>query len=80
MDDGALGILSVAKYYSPNGKAIQDTGVTPGTLQAEAEVASTSDDEEDGDAPAANPAKTTMPEVHATTDAVLSKAYEILKK
>jgi carboxyl-terminal processing protease len=31
MDDGSAIILSVAKYYSPGGKAIQDTGVTPGT-------------------------------------------------
>jgi len=38
MDDGSAIILSVAKYYSPNGKAIQDTGVTPGTQAAEAEV------------------------------------------
>ena len=29
MDDGGAVILSVAKYYSPTGKAIQDTGVVP---------------------------------------------------
>ena len=29
MDDGSAVILSVAKYYSPSGKAIQDTGVVP---------------------------------------------------
>ncbi len=38
MEDGSAIILSVAKYYSPNGKAIQDTGVTPGTQAAETEV------------------------------------------
>jgi len=39
MDDGSAIILSVAKYYTPNsGKAIQDTGVVPGTQAAEAEV------------------------------------------
>ena len=32
MDDGSAVILSVAKYYSPDGKAIQDTGVTPNVL------------------------------------------------
>jgi carboxyl-terminal processing protease len=32
MDDGGALILSVGKYYSPNGKAIQDNGVTPSTL------------------------------------------------
>jgi carboxyl-terminal processing protease len=29
MDDGSAVILSVAKYYSPSGRAIQDTGVVP---------------------------------------------------
>ena len=29
LDDGGAVILSVAKYFAPNGKAIQDTGVTP---------------------------------------------------
>src|ERR1700691_3861230 len=33
MDDGSAVILSVAKYYSPSGKAIQDTGVTPNVAQ-----------------------------------------------
>ncbi len=37
MDDGAAIILSVAKYYSPGGKAIQDSGVTPGTPMVESE-------------------------------------------
>jgi carboxyl-terminal processing protease len=38
MEDGSAIILSVAKYYSPNGKAIQDVGVTPQTLMAEPEA------------------------------------------
>ena len=33
-DGGAL-ILSVAKYYSPSGKAIQDTAVTPNVVVAD---------------------------------------------
>jgi carboxyl-terminal processing protease len=37
MDDGSAIILSVAKYYSPDGKAIQDTRVTPATAVAEAQ-------------------------------------------
>lgn len=37
MDDGSAVILSVAKYYSPSGKAIQDTGVTPSVPVTEAE-------------------------------------------
>ena len=35
MDDGGAVILSVAKYYSPDGKAIQDTGVGPSVQIAE---------------------------------------------
>ncbi len=38
MDDGSAIILSVAKYYSPGGKAIQDVGVTPQTLLLEPEA------------------------------------------
>jgi carboxyl-terminal processing protease len=37
MEDGSAIILSVAKYYSPDGKAIQDTRVLPGTVVAGAE-------------------------------------------
>jgi carboxyl-terminal processing protease len=37
MPDGAALILSVAKYYTPNGKAIQDTAVTPNVLVADSE-------------------------------------------
>ena len=32
--DGSALILSVAKYYTPDGKAIQDTGITPNVLVA----------------------------------------------
>jgi carboxyl-terminal processing protease len=38
MDDGGAIILSVAKYYAANGKAIQDTGVVPATVVAEPDV------------------------------------------
>jgi carboxyl-terminal processing protease len=37
LDDGSALILSVAKYYGPAGKAIQDTGVTPSITQLETE-------------------------------------------
>ena len=36
MPDGSALILSVAKYYSPSGKAIQDTAITPNILVADA--------------------------------------------
>lgn len=35
MADGGAVILSVAKYFAPNGKAIQDTGVVPSVQLAE---------------------------------------------
>ena len=78
MDDGSAVILSVAKYYSPTpkeDKAIQDAGVTPGTLQAEAEATPTSDDDEESDTTPAPIAKEKF-----LPDQVILKAYEILKK
>ena len=39
LNDGSAVILSVAKYYSPAGKSIQDNGVTPNILQADVETA-----------------------------------------
>lgn len=48
MNDGGAVILSVAKFYAPNGKAIQDTRVTPDVLQAQYEAS----DAVDGVAPA----------------------------
>jgi carboxyl-terminal processing protease len=44
MDDGAAVILSVAKYYSPSGKAIQDTGVVPTVQVAETDASPDYDD------------------------------------
>jgi len=35
--DGSALILTVAKYYTPGGKAIQDTAVTPNILVADAD-------------------------------------------
>jgi carboxyl-terminal processing protease len=76
MDDGSAVILSVAKYYSPNGKAIQDTGVTPGTLQADADASATTDDDDDADtAPTAQ-----KPNPVPGADPVMLKTYEIIKK
>lgn len=47
LDDGGAVILSVAKYYAPNGKAIQDTGVTPNYPMNDLTVGP--DDDPDGD-------------------------------
>lgn len=47
MDDGSAVILSVAKYYSPNGKAIQDTGVTPNIAESEADASQADNPDDD---------------------------------
>lgn len=73
MDDGSAVILSVAKYYSPNGKEIQDTGVTPQTIQAEADSSATDDEDDTADV-----TKPAAPK--GGIDAVLQKTYEIIKK
>jgi carboxyl-terminal processing protease len=50
--DGSALILSVAKYYTPKGKIIQDTGITPNVVIAAADdAANTIVDDEDGGTP-----------------------------
>ena len=71
-DGGAL-ILSVAKYYSPSGKAIQDTAITPNVLVADVDDAVGPDDE-DG---TATPDQDAKPK--PTVDDQLKKAVEVLK-
>lgn len=58
MDDGSAVILSVAKYYSPSGKSIQDTGVTPSIQQSETDASQMDFDDDnvpDNDTAAAAP-------------------------
>lgn len=50
--DGSALILSVAKYYSPNGKAIQDNAVTPNIVVAAEEDNLLPDDEDESLQPA----------------------------
>ena len=73
-DGGAL-ILSVAKYYSPSGKAIQDTAVTPNVMVADdSDNIITDDDGEEPDTvqqPEAKPKN--------SPDDQLQKAMEVLK-
>ncbi|MDP8980183.1 MAG: S41 family peptidase [Acidobacteriota bacterium] len=69
MDDGSAVILSVAKYYSPSGKAIQDTGVTPSIPMVESEAASDGDDDT---------TPTATPQVSAGDDPLLKKAIEVV--
>jgi carboxyl-terminal processing protease len=69
--DGSALLLSVAKYYGPDGKAIQDNGVTPSVMQsAESDVANLDEDTE-----------TETPEQFGGKDDLqLQKALEILKQ
>src|ERR1700683_4623280 len=53
-DGGAL-ILSVAKYYSPSGKAIQETAVTPNVLVADDTADSIVEDEDGAPEPTKAP-------------------------
>ncbi len=71
MDDGSAIILSVAKYYSPSGKSIQDDGVTPKTLVAEPDVTADIDDESDLPVPPETPKK-------SGEDVLLKKAVEVI--
>ncbi len=70
-DGGAL-ILSVAKYYSPSGKAIQDVAVTPNVLVADSDDGLGPDDEE-------QPPATEQEKPKPTVDDQLRKAVEVLK-
>ena len=74
LPDGGAVILSVAKYYTPGGKAIQDTAVTPNVVVADAlDDAIVTDDE----------GNQTTPDEDAkpknTVDDQLNKAVEVLK-
>ena len=67
LPDGGAIILAVAKYYAPNGKAIQDTHVVPNVLQAQFEPPAPLD----GDVvPAPAPAK-------PTTDLISERGFKI---
>ncbi len=72
-DGGAL-ILSVAKYYSPSGKAIQDTAITPNVVVADAIDDVVSPDDDGAAPPSEEDAKPKN-----TIDEQLNKAVEVLK-
>jgi carboxyl-terminal processing protease len=76
MPDGSALILSIAKYYSPSGKALQDTAVTPNILIADSNddfIAPDEDDNSDNDAQEEKQKKSNP------TDDQLNKAIEVLK-
>ncbi len=71
-DGGAL-ILSVAKYYSPQGKSIQDNGVTPSVPYIESEPGA----EDEGQTPRPLAPR---PQVKPEDDGLLKKATEVLSR
>lgn len=73
-DDGGAVILSVAKYYSPSGKALQDVGVTPNHTVADQEQALDTTDDEDEAPPAPAP----QPKKPAGEDLLLKRAIDVL--
>jgi carboxyl-terminal processing protease len=76
LDDGSALLLSVAKYYTPGGKAIQDNGLTPGVQVAESrQPREAVADEDNPDAQAPPPADDKQPH----EDMILKKALDILR-
>jgi carboxyl-terminal processing protease len=76
LPDGSALILSVAKYYSPSGKAIQDVAITPNVLIADTDDDVATPDEDQDSATPADENKAKAPQ----TDEQLRKAIEVLKK
>ena len=72
-EDGGAVLLAVAKYYSPDGKAISETSVMPQHLVADTEPQPMLDEEETGLPPAQD-----LKQPERKEDAVLKKALEIL--
>jgi len=75
MDDGSAIIMSVAKFYSPAGKAIQDTGVTPNEAVQEPEPQLEADDDNETARP-----DTTETEPKSTEDPILQRGVEVLSR
>ncbi len=74
--DGSALILSIAKYYSPNGKAIQDSAVTPNILVADNNDDFVLPDDEDNAGPNDEQHK---PQRTLQNDEQLKRAIEVLK-
>jgi carboxyl-terminal processing protease len=74
LKDGSALILSVAKYYSPTGKAIQDNAVTPNVLAADVDEDAAVPDEDENVVPA-DEVKKPAPQ----QDEQLDKAIQVLK-
>jgi carboxyl-terminal processing protease len=78
MPDNSALILSIAKYYSPSGKAIQDVAVTPNVLVADAAEDDGGLPDDDEAAPDKSAAQKDEKPKNQTDDQ-LNKALEVLK-
>jgi carboxyl-terminal processing protease len=74
LDDGSAVILSVAKFYSPSGKAIQDNPIAPAIMVTDSLAGPDTDDGETD--PNAQPDAPKKPE----DDAILKRAVEYYTK
>lgn len=72
--DGSALILSIAKYYTPNGKVIQDTGITPNILVAATDDLAVITDDDDNTTTTEEPQKPQQKD-----DEQLRRAIEVLK-
>ena len=80
MPDNSALILSIAKYYSPSGKAIQDAAVTPNVMVADtAEENAGLPDEDEQAAPGEKPGEKKEEKPKNLQDDQLNKALEVLK-
>ena len=78
LPEGAAMILTVAKYETPDGKVIEDEGITPTVSVASADETASVDDEDEDAAPTPAPA-TPAPAAKPKMDDQLSKALDLLK-
>lgn len=76
-EDGGAVLLAVAKYYAPNGKAIQDNSVTPTFAVTENEPEATIDEDDDKPAPPAGKDAVKDP-AKPTEDTILKKGLDVL--
>ncbi len=80
LPDGAALILSVAKYGTPEGKKLEDDGVTPGVLVASnIDTAAADGGSDDDDATPTTAARTPPPAPKPAADDQLNKGLELLK-
>lgn len=73
--DGSALVLSIAKYYTPNGKAIQDNAITPNITVADSDDDFVLPDEDDSESAAEPEKKVRTPE----NDRQLQRAIQVLQ-